>query len=243
MAWSGPETRRSLFDKESSPICQPDLYSSSSFTRTLPNPEMSSNMKGARYLLFEPQFGFSNQLQAVVQAYFWAKALGRTLVVPPAVIPRVNSYRQGHEEKILDLRRFLNFSDHRMDHLAKKFRYQAIKPILFSDFIATGLKPRRIIRATKGGMFDKRSNVMAQLMNLQNLDFVDLRHSLDRRISIKYLRETFDGCEDEVLYFDSLFFTRLIRIDAWQTMPYVLPLERELTVSYTHLTLPTIYSV
>ena len=43
-----------------------------------------------RFLVYQPQFGVSNQQAAFRNAAHWAACLGRTLVVPPVLVPRAS---------------------------------------------------------------------------------------------------------------------------------------------------------
>ena len=59
-----------------------DLASTSSVSCAIGVPDRGEDVGGERYLLYQPQFGLSNQIVALRNAVVWALLLNRTLVLP-----------------------------------------------------------------------------------------------------------------------------------------------------------------
>ena len=65
-----------------SPASREDLASTAGELCAAGAPDRGEDVGGERYLLYQPQFGLSNQIVALRNAVVWALLLNRTLVLP-----------------------------------------------------------------------------------------------------------------------------------------------------------------
>ena len=96
-----------------------------------------------RFLVYQPQFGVSNQQASFRNAAHWAACLGRTLVVPPVLVPRASdpsvSWRDGDLVPYDAL-----FS---VAGAPVPFCGRALRTLSFRAFAGRGLRPAAILQA------------------------------------------------------------------------------------------------
>jgi len=215
-------------DGKAPQICVPDLYTPVSAARTRPVPSSSE-----RYLLFEPQYGANNQLHAIVEAYYWARALGRRLVLPPIIMPRVSALEESTDVKWLPAENFFHISDADKPELFTSnskvnFDTAALEPIGFAEFATRNVAPWRLIRGNRDALFDKPGRILTTALGKNgNLDLINLRHLYEKSVSVEKVQQQLGGCDDEVLAFDGLYFANLNGVRPRELMPDVMTLSEE----------------
>jgi hypothetical protein len=212
-------------EKSPPPICVADLYTSASTASSRPVPSKSTE----RYLLFEPQYGANNQLHAVIQAYYWARALGRRLVLPPIIMPRVSAFdAEDLTDKWLSFEKFFHFSASasKADPFPPSVAHnsQALPPIDFKEFMSLNKKPWRLIRATREAVFDRSHRILTSALHKKDIEVINLRHLYDIEVPIQKVQQYLGGCDDDVLAFDGLFFAKVEGVDPRKLMPDVMQL-------------------
>jgi len=219
------------------PICVADLYTSVSTaaSRPLVSTSTATTQEVEKFLLFEPQYGANNQLHAVVEAYYWARALGRRLILPPVMMPRVSAFElEDPNAKWLDLEKFFHVSDANKSNLfasskaTPPFDHPALEPIGFTKFLTLNKKPWRLLRVTRNAVFDRQSLVLTASLHKSDIELINLRHLFEKAaVPVEKLQHYLGGCSDEVLAFDGLFFANLLGINPRELMPDVMLLSEE----------------
>lgn len=259
--WKRPGSVLPNSDKDHVPnICAPDLYTSVASAQhrpiTLPSTE--------KFLLYEPQYGANNQLFALVEASFWARALGRRLVLPPIFLPRVSAYDGNHHTM-----RNWSFIDNffTLSHRVQSPRFEAVtgtrksmvlkeveamfedeglQTISFTDFHKKNLTAWRLIRAARDAMFDETARIMTSIFRKRavksskddenDVELVNLRHLFERHlVTVEDVQHLLGGCDDEVLFFDGMFFSNLHGLDTRLLMPYVLSMNDRAENIFKHI--------
>jgi len=195
--WAKPESFPSQSLDGGFAFCAPDLYKMSSESRV--SLESQPPKHTQKFLLYEPQYGGNNQLYAIVEAIKWADTLGRRLIIPPVLLPRVSEF--SHEEwpvtqKILRL---------------TEDNGRGLHPNLieFQQWMELKIPVARVLRISRDAKFDKRASAMvnhiSEITGATNIPIVDLQHLIPTKILHEDLVHLFSGCHDEVLAFDSMF--------------------------------------
>ena len=190
-AWVRPESRLRRSQTDGEPlICAPDLYMPASSSSSSRQPSRQ------RYLWFEPQYGVNNQLFAIVEAYLWARALDRQLVIPPIISPRISAFifgdavqRPVSEWPVMDSQKVLDvgFTPHQLDSILPIYDK---RPVDFRTWLAqTNATITRVLRVGKDATFDKPMQVLETVMQQSNrvssdLQVVNLRHLFERNFPI-----------------------------------------------------------
>jgi len=214
--------------------CVADLYASMSTASSSGSVPSTSE---ERYLLFEPQYGTNNQLSAVITAYYWARALGRRLILPPLMIPRVSDTVHGDSNATwLELENFFHISDADKDDLfassSASFNLPALEPISFTEFLTLDKKPWRLLKATRDAVFDKSARLLTSALHKKDIELVDIQHHMSNTLKVRTLQRYLGGCNDEVLAFDGLFFANLADADPSKLMPDVMQPSKKVTKIY-----------
>jgi hypothetical protein len=235
-AWARPGTRYRE-SKASRRICLPDHYTPVSAMPAEPNPSIRE-----RYLLFEPQYGANNQLHAIIEAFYWAIALERRLVIPPIFMPRVSALPRPPQTEWLEFEKYLSISEIQPSFLSTvKSIYQwdpaSLQPIGFAEFAKKkGLKkPWRLIRLTHQAIFDASARVLTSALPGAEPIVIDLRQDFDSPVSIKTMQHLLGGCDDEVLAFDGMFFANLKGLKPRDLMPDVMKFSEESLDAFTSI--------
>lgn len=191
--------------------CIADHYSSVAATSQRYEPSPTAE----KFLLYEPQYGANNQLHALIEAFYWAKALHRRLVIPPLYLPRVSAFLNRTDTAGVPLARFFRLVDFQKTKAV--FDKKALPPISYDDFVQLGIQPWRVLRATRSAIFDESVRLL-----VPDKPTVSLRPFLDESISVHALQERLGGCDDQVLAFDGLFYAALNGVNVRDIVPDVL---------------------
>jgi hypothetical protein len=205
-------------------ICAADLFTPVSANRL----HAQSPSASERYLLFEPQYGTNNQLHAVIQAYYWARALRRRLVLPPLFVPRVSDYIKDDSRykanQWSEMSKYLQISDRDTDISQRSvFDASALEPIGITEFAKRNLTPWRMIRLTRDAVFDTAGRVLTkQVLGLEDLPIINLRSRIYHQknsLSVEAIQHLFGGCDDQVLAFDGMYYANLVEINPRERLP------------------------
>lgn len=214
-----PGMLASLFPSPMRLGCIADQYTSTAAAALRYEPSPTAE----KFLLFEPQYGANNQLHAVVEAYFWAKALHRRLVVPPLFMPRVSAFANRTDLGI-PMERFFRLVDfrHNKKQAKRLDTHPALPTISYAEFSqllggSSSMQPWRILRVTRSAIFDGSARVL-----LPDTPIVSLRPFLEETITVDALQNSLGGCDDQVLAFDGLYFAGLNGVDIRAILPDVL---------------------
>lgn len=212
--WNPPNPYTDAFGSELPVTCVVDAFTS---TDSMHRKPASVPTGSDRFLFYEPQYGTTNQLQSIIEAYAWAKALDRRLVLPPIFTPRVSAY-----PNVTDQSGWIPFLDfYQLDNgkASSIFRYRFTqlfgyydesRPISFDEFLQLGVRPWRMIRPSRTAVFDTSARLLTQVMGGSEHDeVVNLRHLFDVPISIEKVQYYLGGCDDQVLAFDGMFFPNM----------------------------------
>jgi len=186
-----------------------------------------------RYLIYQPQFGFSNQQIAFKNAAYWATCLNRTLVVPPIFVPRVS------EAKILSAADLVYFDEiFRFDHLLVSYCSGILRTESLTTFSRRGIHPVLI--------YDVHPNMTGD--ELSDVFFNDIIpwSSIPRRkfkldmcsesMSARKLQRFFGHIKDSVLAFNGMYKCSMIdsrskseafRLALFRPSPLFLSIRRE----------------
>lgn len=163
---------------------------------------------GERYLIYQPQFGLSNQLIALRNAAAWAAVLNRTLVIPHILSHTTEKEYTGHSAPRRSMSDFANaFEGHRAS--------RAVAPLRVMDmqtYIQLGLKPPRLIHLesrTKLNLVSVRDDYFRALAEQGTPVVSDDPpvHVFMQDLLPAQILERFDGCfqNHQVLAFSSFF--------------------------------------
>ncbi len=221
--WSRPGvTIPSRWTQDNPLLCIADAYSSAEL---MSRQTFRSKSNATRYLLFEPQFGTNNQIHAIMEAYYWAKLLGRQLVVPPILTPRVSAYLDAATNRTswIEFSKFYRLLSMNSQNLFgsdfQPFPGHDLPPISFTEFEKLQLQPWRFLRLTRHTPFDPSTRLIAQSMGLPTDDeIVNLKHLFNKAVGVKRVQHLLGGCEDQVLAVDNLYFAALKEAQPRQRM-------------------------
>ena len=214
-------------------ICVADLYTSSASHALAFNHTRKNDWKDRRkFFLFEPQYGINNQLLAIVKAYAWANALGRTLVLPPLFFPRASNFNNSRNATATEWIDFDHFFKISGNGFRKNVRFLSRgidqNPISFFKFRDLKQNPSRLLLISKEALFDNSSTLLMSALDVVEYDIVNLRHIFDHKVSWQKVRHLLGGCQDAVLAFDGMFFTDMEDIRPWTIWPDVLKLNKRI---------------
>ncbi len=223
LAWGRPGGPIPSIWKDGNPLlCVADAYSS---TALLSRRILQSDTISTRYLLFEPQFGTNNQVQAIMEAYYWAKVLGRQLVIPPLLTPRVSAFLDdtSNRARWIKFQRFYALlpldSNFLFGSAFQAFPGDDLSPISFEEFEKLEIEPWRFLRLTRHTPFDPSARLISHSMGLSTDDeIVNLKHLFNKVVSVHLVQHLLGGCQDQVLAVDNLFFATLKEAEPRQLM-------------------------
>jgi len=224
-AWARPGLHITTAVNQDPPIvCAADLYTSVDTMRTRMVAESSSPSAAPtdRYLFFEPQYGTNNQIEATINAYLWAKLLGRRLVLPPLFPPRVSEYYNTSADSWINFLDFFELQGNSSQVFERnqffEFEGRDADPISYEEFARLNLVPTRMLRLTQGAIFDKSSKLLAtdlfgggngtKIIELP-LETVDLRSAFLSTRTVDRVQHFLGGCDDTVLAFEAMFYAKL----------------------------------
>ena len=187
--------------------CAPDIFWSAG------NPAATTS--GERYLLYEPQYGMNNQLFTLCRAAVWAVLLGRTLVVPPLLLPRASEYvPENDTQNALIGTPLLQIFD--VDQIFDAIRTRLNMPLRHSGhaqnyitweiFKEMKVLPTRKLSSFSQAVYDSDESRLQDssgwsIPTISTLDSNEMGYTF----SHKKAREYFGGCGDQVLFFDNMF--------------------------------------
>jgi hypothetical protein len=191
------------------------------------------DFENQRYLIYQPQFGFSNQQIALKNAAYWATCLNRTLVVPPIFVPRVS------EAKILSAADLVYFDEiFRFDHVHVNYCSAMLRTESLTTFSRRGIHPVLV--------YDIHPNMTGD--ELSDVFFNDIIpwSSIPRRkfkldmcsesMSARKLQRHFGHIKDSVLAFNGMYKCSMIdsrakseafRLALFRPSPLFLSIRRE----------------
>ena len=194
-------SRSNVLVKDSPSICAPDLFLPTSSAKSQQHTIANASGARKRYLLFEPQYGGNNQLLAITEGLRWAESLGRQLVIPPLVLPRVSEFEKPYAEWPVTTKFFRFISGDK-------------QPVSLQEWVNLSIPAQRMLRISREAVFDKTSHILTDKILNQTIPTVNLRHLFDKDmrngpLKPKDVDELIGGCDDEVLLFEGMFFANL----------------------------------
>lgn len=218
-------------------LCVADAYSSAELMNNRTAAD-STKASTTRYFLFEPQFGTNNQIHAIMEGYYWAKLLGRQLVLPPLLTPRVSAFSDAVQNRShwIDFERFyqlLPFGDSqnffgkhfRQPYFGGRHEHDDLPPISFAKFEQLNIQPWRFLRLTRTTAFDQFARLLTESMGLPvDGELVQLKHLFNQVVPVERVQHLLGGCNDQVLAVDSIYFAALIDADPRKLMAETLAL-------------------
>lgn len=211
-AWAGYDSAI-IADVEETSICAPDLYSTVQGSTQMM--KLYDQVPGRKYLLYEAEYGGNNQIFSMIQAYIWATALGRHLVIAPVLLPRASDFVGN--ESISDwpvTSRVLQFRK----GVTRKLMDFSIPSVDFVEFAGRNVSYARKMRIARKAAHDESTSVLTRALGLNPIN-VDLGHLLEgRKLGVAYWRSLFGSCPDEALAFEGMFFSKTWGLDKFEAM-------------------------
>jgi hypothetical protein len=167
----------------------------------------SIGFKTERYLIYQPQFGYSNQQIAFKNAAYWATCLNRTLVVPPIFVPRVSDVGVQIASDLVffdDIFQFDNVSIH--------FCSGTLKTESLASFTKRGIRPDQVYNVHPNLTGDELSDIFFNgVMHWSSVPRKPFKDDMcSESLSIRKLRKYFAKHNGVVLAFNGLYKCSMI---------------------------------
>lgn len=151
-----------------------------------------------QYLVVAPQMGFSNQLIAILHSAIWAHVLGRTLVLPHIVWPRVS-------QNGIDRETWIPFHEV-FDPTEVLDKLPGLEFVHGNISLMASWRPERVAVVEPQPLFDKLSDTYLQEIGWTRLERIDLASYLSSSLSTSdKLYRSLGSCGDDVLLLNGLF--------------------------------------